>query len=69
MKEKGDIRGVLLAQTSHPYLHGLAEIKSECETQLEIMCEHRTLERLAQLKAELVKKDKLLGEMKEQNQK
>eukprot|EP00957_Ditylum_brightwellii_P021459 1618644-Ditylum_brightwellii.AAC.1 len=33
------------------------------------MCEHKRLEQLAQLEAELVKKDKMLGEMKEQDQK
>eukprot|EP00957_Ditylum_brightwellii_P046273 3511177-Ditylum_brightwellii.AAC.1 len=44
------------------------ENKSEYKTQLEIMCAHKMLGQLAQLEAELVKKDKLLGEMKEQNQ-
>eukprot|EP00957_Ditylum_brightwellii_P007017 530713-Ditylum_brightwellii.AAC.1 len=45
------------------------ENKSECETQFEIMCEHKLLERLARLKAELAEKGKMLRETNDQNQK
>eukprot|EP00957_Ditylum_brightwellii_P048001 3645079-Ditylum_brightwellii.AAC.1 len=44
------------------------ENKSECKTQFEIMCEHKLLERLAQLEAELAEKDKMLRETNDQNQ-